>query len=229
MDWLMKTGLLGAEQLAKIVPDTISVPLVYDAIVRSRARRFSSILVVGVLFAVTPQSGFAETYMGIQPLATLGEVQALFPQAQFRRSKPAWAKAKDVLYEITGSGISGSIVVIFNDSRPMWRERLDEALAHDMPQSDIDRIREEYDRPETEALRALSVRWVPTTPVPLKRLVSKYGPPEKSGIREDDFQPYREWGKRGVTAYLRDDEQSVVYIEFAFTREDISRAASGSR
>jgi hypothetical protein len=68
------------------------------------------------------------------------------------------------------------------------------------------------------------VRWVPPSPFPLQRLIAKYGKPENSGFRDDNFKPYRAWKNKGLTAYLTDDEKDVESIDFNFTADDFRNA-----
>lgn len=73
------------------------------------------------------------------------------------------------------------------------------------------------------ALSVNWVRWVPDTRIPLQRLVSKYGKPDKSGFSDEDYKPYRSWN-RGIEAYLTDDEKYVDRIDFNFTKEEYRKA-----
>lgn len=162
------------------------------------------------LVAVLPVT--AEVYQGIGPLDTLADIKAKFPGATFEQSHPAWAQDQDIIYSITGMGLHGATVVKCTDWRPLWRARLASAT----------------DEATIKTLTVLAgggdgsvtvewVRWVPAEVIPLRRLIAKYGPPEEKGFAQDSFQPYRRWTKKGLTAYLSDDEKGVVRIDYEFT------------
>lgn len=157
----------------------------------------------------------AETYKGISPLDSLSDLKAKFPGATFKREHPAWAQENDVMYSITGEGMSGTIVVNFYDDRPYWRQLLSE----------------EQDETKKEALRSLAntpddeitvstVRWVPDYPFPVSRLITKYGKPDRSDFSEDNYQAYKEWTSRRMRAYLTDDAKNVMRIDFGFTDKE---------
>lgn len=61
------------------------------------------------------------------------------------------------------------------------------------------------------------VRWIPMSPIPLQRLITKYGKPDEDGFRDDDFRPFKSWTKKNINANLSDDGKMVTDIEFAFT------------
>ncbi|MFZ6747281.1 hypothetical protein ACO0LC_29065, partial [Undibacterium sp. JH2W] len=67
---------------------------------------------------------------------------------------------------------------------------------------------------------------VPSIPIPLQRVISKYGKSEKSGFRDDNFQPYLSWAKKGIYATLSDDEKFVIDIQFSPTEEERNIAFS---
>jgi hypothetical protein len=83
--------------------------------------RFLLLLVISVVAV----DGHCEIYRGIGPLADLADLKGMFPGATFEKLTPAWAQDHDVLYQITGKGMSGTIVVKFYDGRPVWRKRAD--------------------------------------------------------------------------------------------------------
>src|SRR3989337_1644867 len=92
---------------------------------------------IAILLLLIPSSGSAEIYQGILPKDTLGDVKARFPHAQFTKITPAWAQPKDFLYSITGEGLSGTIIVKFDDGRPFWLIMLDTALKDGSSQAHI--------------------------------------------------------------------------------------------
>jgi hypothetical protein len=165
-------------------------------------------------------SANAETYLGIGPMDTLGNVQQKFPNAKFSRTFPAWIQSPQALYRLEGAGIAGRIVLSFIDFRPGWREL---AGKSEEPET-VARYKLLSELPDADALGIQWVRWIPSNRVPLQRLLSKYGLPEISGFSDEDYKPYRAWEKAGVTAALSDDEKFVEIIDFSFTRDDHRKA-----
>lgn len=121
-----------------------------------------------VIFSALDAS--AETYRGIVPLDTLGDLKKKFPGATFTRRHPALAQRGDVVYSIEGPSISGTIVVT------SYEPKANETATDD----------------DVEVSR---VRWIPHAPIPLARFVFKYGEPQESGFAGEDLEPYRHWVK----------------------------------
>lgn len=103
-------------------------------------------LFVGPACSATPVS--AETYRDIGPYDTLGDLKKMFPGATFTRRHPAWAQPTDVMYEVAGSGMSGTIVVKFYDSRPEYKKVLEDELTQ--RKMILDEILEDGARLETD-------------------------------------------------------------------------------
>lgn len=158
-------------------------------------------------------SSNAEIYLGIGPLDTLGNVQKKFPRANITKLVVAWSQPHEALYEMKGSGISGTVVFLFNDFRSGWKD-----LAEKSPEIELYETMSQQS--DAEALVIYWVRWIPDKFIPLQRLVSKYGRPEKSAFSDENYEPYRGWEKKGVTAYLSDDEKFVKRIDFSYTRDE---------
>ncbi|MCE5247194.1 MAG: hypothetical protein ABFD84_09410 [Candidatus Polarisedimenticolia bacterium] len=151
-------------------------------------------LVVATLLAIGAKDARAEVFQGIHELTTLAELREMFPNAKIEELKPAGQKPDEVSYVVSGPGIPGTIGVHFVKSDLPWA-------------------------PPEECWAALWVRWVPESPLPLKRFVSKYGPPDEAGY-DDNMQPYRWWKKIGVSVNLTDDEARVTFVDFTFTNEE---------
>jgi hypothetical protein len=161
----------------------------------------------------------AESYRDIGPLDNLGDIKKKFPNADVEKLSPGWAQETDALYKLTGTGMSGWIIVKFDDLRPTFKENAEKDSTAESAAL-FQKISQQSDE---EALSVNWVRWVPDTKIPIQRLVSKYGKPDKSGFSDEDYQPYRSWNK-GVEAYLSDDEKYVERIDFFFTRDEYRKA-----
>lgn len=173
----------------------------------------SAIIILLFLFIVSNSN--AETYRGIGPLDTLSDLKAKFPSATFTKQNPAWAQEYDVMYEITGVGMSGTIVVVFFDNRPYFRK----LMAEEQDETKKQNWKQLADAPDDE-ITVSWVRWVPDLPFPVTRLVTKYGKPDKSDFAEEDYQPYKSWLIKGLDAYLSDDGKNVTRIDFHFTNKE---------
>lgn len=165
-------------------------------------------------------SAHAESYRDIGPLDNLGDVKNRFPNAKVEKLTPGWAQAKDALYKFTGSGMSGWIIIKFDDFRLKYKEDAEK----DPNQETAEFLQKLSQQSDDEAMSVNWVRWVPDTQIPLERLISKYGKPEKSGFSDENYQPYRAWDKKGVEAHLSDNEKYVERIDFYFTREEYRKA-----
>ena len=193
--------------------------------------------------------GIAEIYNDIRPYDTRADVQKKFPGAKFELLHPAWAKNSDLLYSISGNGLPGTIVVkftdgieadkeYFQDQQAKANDACDQELAKTAQGGNLDgsepcifslylinELEELANRSSAEREAKIQVEWVRWVPdsilnlIPLERLVTLYGPPDKNGVDETNFQQYKAW-KRGVTAYLSDNGKSVRNIDYSFTEEE---------
>ena len=184
-------------------------------------KKYTFLITIFLLIIFVPQL-HAEGYRGIEPLDNLGDVKNRFPNTKVEKLSPGWAQATDALYQFTGIGMSGFIIVKFDDYRPKWKEMAEQD--QDPTSNSAKFFQTLSEKSDEEAMEVAWVRWVPNTKIPLQRLISKYGKPEKSGFSDEDFQPYRSWDKKGVAAFLSDDEKYVGRIDFSFTREEYRKA-----
>jgi hypothetical protein len=185
----------------------------------------STVAACFALFLLTASFAQAETYEGIGPWDTLGDLKQRFPGTNFERLRPAWAQAADVLYAVTGPGLSGKIVVKFLDGRTADPSQVrDQAKFRGMSDNAAQMFAAEQTRlkdlPEDAGLIVEWVRWVPDRPIPLQRFIAKYGLPTKSDFAKDNLQPFRDWTEQGLTAYLDDAEKSVVRVDYTFTDKE---------
>lgn len=173
-----------------------------------------------LLLLALPSITIAETYKNIGPLDTLGDVKEKFPNANYEILNAGWVTQSDALYKITGEGMSGTIVVKFDDSRPNFKK-----YAQEQPESEhIDTFNKLAAEEDEAALTVNWVRWVPDTLIPLQRFILKYGQPEKSGFSDEDMQPYKIWETKGLTAYLTDNGAHVDRVDYAFTKNEYRSA-----
>jgi len=177
-------------------------------------------LLTSLFLILITTNSYAELYRDIGPLDSLGDIKAKFPHASYEPVKAAWVTESDALYKITGQGLNGTIVVKFSDSRPIFRKML---LDNPDGQNN-DVIKKFSEESDAEALSVGWVRWVPDTEIPLQRFILKYGNPEKSGFDDEDMSPYKSWEAKGLTAYLSDNGNHVVRVDFSFTKNEQRQA-----
>lgn len=181
---------------------------------------FMNIRAYILLLLTLPSITVAETYKNIGPLDSLGDVKEKFPNAKYEIINAGWITQSDALYKITGEGMSGTIVVKFDDSRPGFKN-----YAQENPESEyIDTYNTLATQTDESALTVNWVRWVPDTLIPLQRFILKYGQPEKSGFSDEDMQPYKSWESKGLTAYLTDNGTHVLRIDYSFTKDEYRSA-----
>jgi hypothetical protein len=162
---------------------------------------------------------YAELYQGIGPLDTLADLKKKYPNATFTKTNPAWAKETDVMYRITGQGISGTIIVKFYDSRPYYLKIFQEADSQER-RSYFAKLATQED----DTVMVDWVRWLPDTPFPVERLITKHGKPDTSGFADDDYHPYKEWTRKGIYVRLTDDGKKVFAIDFTPTKKEVEAA-----
>lgn len=197
-------------------------------------------LFLALLYCATSN---AEVYRGITACSSLGDVKKIFPNASFERVKSVWVTENDGFYLLGGQGLSGSIYLAFTDSRPKYRRfgiELDRESSElrkvSLTEATTKRLSEIYEmsqfldsraaETDDDALAINWVRWVPATPIPLARYVTKYGPAQKTGFAENDMRPFASWPTKGVNLTLADDAKSVLSVEFSFTASETTAACS---
>jgi len=190
---------------------------VVDSAEDSDDMRFCKIIALGLLLVVGT-AAHSELYKGIGPLDSLADIKARFPKAEFKELHPAWAKITEFLYEVTGLGMSGTIVIKLDDSTVYLTQLRDAADTDEKRKFWQDLI----DKPD-EAKTVGWVRWIPDAPIPLQRFIAKYGPADVKDFAEEDMQPYRSW-KRGIQAFLTDDEKFVTRVDFTYTNTETRNA-----
>ena len=187
--------------------------------------RFPLVAILTLSVAVGSKPATAEIYKGIAPYSNLATIKAMFPGATFEKVTPAWALPKDAMYEMSGEGLSGKIVLKFTDGRPQYIAIRDSL--HD-PAGEDSLMFAYWDAlangTEDDALHIDWVRWVPDAPIPLARFVARYGSAFRRGYADEDMQPYRLWATRGICAFLADGERTVVRVDYTYTTAEWQRA-----
>lgn len=179
-----------------------------------------NILILVTAFIITASVANGEIYNGIGPLFKLSDLRNKFPTADFKDEKPAWAQEEDVMYSITGNGLSGVIVVKLTNSK-LWWKKVIETEANETRKQRYERFAEKA----SDELEVSWVRWIPETPFPVTRLITKYGKPESSDFDQVSYEPFKEWKSRGIQAYLSDDGKNVTRIDFNFTDKEVIEAS----
>jgi hypothetical protein len=160
-------------------------------------------------------TSYGEMYNNIGPYNCLGDIYKLYPNASIEKSNPAWANEDDVMYIISGEGLPGDIVIKFDDTRPMWKKKL-ETTTNEGQKEFISGLANADDN-------SVSVSWVrlvPRNSVPVERLILKYGKKYKKDFGKEDFKPYIYWANKGVLGNLTDNGKYVISIDYIFTDHD---------
>lgn len=176
------------------------------------------ILVIALVISASAASG--EIYNGIGPLFKLADLRNKFPAANFKEEKPAWAQEEDVMYSITGQGMTGVIVVKLTNTKIWWKKLIDAETDNTKKQK-----YERFAERASDDLEVSWVRWIPEDPFPVKRLITKYGKPEISDFDQVSYEPFKEWESKGIQAFLSDDGKNVTRIDFNFTEKEIIEAS----
>ena len=171
----------------------------------------------------------ADVYLGLSPGISPKDIKQRYPNAMLIDLKPAWLIPSESFKVMSGSGIVGSIFMKFSTADGIFERLRDKAIASigsdptldvSSEQKAIEYYSQILGAPLDERLGLDWVRWVPPQPVPLQRLISKYGNAEQCDYKVDTFEPYCSWSSRGVFAVLDDKKVSVLSLEFTFTAAD---------
>jgi len=158
----------------------------------------------------------------------------MYPNATFDVVKAGWVQEKQTFLKLHGTGLPGVTYLAFSyDESWLTNRRLeiDQEIAAtpDADHAAILKSRESIqrllDRSLDEKMIIDWVRWVPVVNIPIERLKSRYGEPEKCDYSTEDYRPYCEWESKGVNARLSDDKKQVFAIEYSFTLKEKNIAA----
>ena len=70
------------------------------------------------------------------------------------------------------------------------------------------------------------MRYIPLSPIPLKRLIEKWGKPAFQGTADDNFQPVFRWPHRGIEAFsIEGGNTHIVRIDYEFTQKEIDASS----
>lgn len=182
------------------------------------------------LFLAISFSAQAEVYKDLGPGLSLNEIKQKYPNAKFDDLKAAWVKGNEAFLSMTGLGISGKIYLKLSHTDKFKSDYISSSLKR-AEESNSEEDRERLitsaklmqallDSPLENRLSLDWVRWIPHEIIPLERLESRYGKPEKCDYDEESFAPYCEWKSKGVYAALVDNKKYVNFIDYNFTDSD---------
>lgn len=172
-------------------------------------------------------SAQAEVFQGINHGYSLAKIKDLFPLAEIKPVAAAWVTKEDGFYKLSGNGFPGTLYMAFSDFRPSFKTFQIEAEAEEASSASPvgnDPMSKHWknlaEQSTDDALTIRWLRWVPESPIPMQRYISKYGKPEKTGFGDRDMRPYASWPKKNIIANLSDDEKFVNNVEFGFTKQE---------
>jgi hypothetical protein len=178
-------------------------------------------VMVLVVLLILSNTTYAEIYENIGPCDTYSDLKQKFPNATFEKKNPAWATDKDLMCTISGVGIIGTIVVKFQDNRAQHTKKFEKIIKDDIEAQT--KIKTSEPLFGDDSLVVEWVRWVPDSPIPIQRFISKYGKWDGKGYYDQDLAPYREW-KRGIAIILTEDEKKAISVNYHFTTGDYRKA-----
>ena len=182
-----------------------------------------SVIITTLVFS---NFSLAEIYKDFTPYISLKKIKENYPNAKFEEVKAAWVTKDEALIKLTGAGLAGTTYLALSNTDSEWQKDISdsEIKIAENPNDDnlellaaIDKARFFINRPLDEKLLLNWLRWVPDSPLPLERLINRYGNPDAYGVDDESFQQYCDWTKRNVRAKLSDDKKNVFTIEYAFT------------
>lgn len=178
---------------------------------------------VAVFLIFWCQQLHAEILQGVEPLDTLGDIKAKYPNAVFKAVKAAWVKEDEAFMSMEGPGFPGKLMIAFDDLRPMVRRWVTPEPGASA--SSVEALRQAgeglVDMPDDKALTVKWVRWIPQSAIPFARYKSRYGEPTKCDYNEADMSPYCSWEHRGLNVNLSDDKSMVLNAEASFTTAEL--------
>ena len=156
----------------------------------------------------------AEVFYGIEYMDTLADVKRKYPGAVFSRVRPAWLQPDQACVEMSGSGVSNKIVIIFEDIRPFFLSRLN--YGGDNPYEN--NLKKLLGQSDDDALTVAEVRLLYSPPIKIESFKRRYGP---NTCREtEDFRKLCDFPGRAITALLTPDEKSVFMALSWFTDKE---------
>lgn len=172
---------------------------------------------------------YAESFMGINARSRIGSVQTLFPNAAIKDSKPAWLQPYQRLVEISGPGIDGTLAVKLEHevegTRALAKELAMQEAAKTLEpwQSSVlsylpDKLAKLEKFPPADPWEVKDIRWAPPTPIPVRAASTKYGAPD-TNVADEQFRRTLGWSKRGITAYVDQNELVTLFV-FTFTMRE---------
>jgi len=184
------------------------------------------------MLALSPLA-ICETYLGLQPNDSLAVIKEKFPNAMFSDVNAAWLQPNERFTKMSGQGLVGTIYLKLSTTDPTMNRRLEtieSEIAMNPGADNADRrylaslMRSALARPIDERLGLDWLRWAPPAPIPMSRVQSKYGKPDKCDFDDTTFKPYCRWDKKAIYADVTDKNDFVLSLEFSFTKAEWDKA-----
>lgn len=167
---------------------------------------------------VLPAPAQAEKYRGIGYHYSMNDLMAAFPNAEFKTNEVAWTQKNQKFITISGSGITGEIMVLMEDTRPSYYQRYLDAEAG----SNLEALN--YfgaSREDKNSLMVEWLRWVPPLSLPVGNIVRKFGKGYSKVVNDEDFSESLSWSSKAVTAQLNQEGNKVLFVTYSFTSAEI--------
>lgn len=180
-------------------------------------RHFATLSITSFLLFASTLSAQAETLQGIPWMASLEEIQQIYPNATITRYTPAWLQEDEAFLGFKGPGLPGEIRILFDDSRPVFKKTLAENKG-DPNYQYRERFTQLADAPDATALTVSWVRWIPDAALPIARFQTRYGKPKCDF--DQNMNPICEWADRSLVAAMSDDNKLVYSVTTTFTKTE---------
>jgi hypothetical protein len=160
--------------------------------------------------------------LGIEPLDTLADVKAKWPNAQWQEVQKATEAEPFAMWTMAAGAWRGmgTLVVYFQDTR--WQAK--SMLQQTSESVEQPEWRQAAQATDDDALVIDSMTLVLQEAMPLKALVKQYGRYDATMPLDDGQGVYAVWHAKGMRAVVSDASQQVEQIDFVFTPEDIGNA-----
>lgn len=177
-----------------------------------------NVVCIAIIFLLSIYPPFANSevseYVGL--FDSYKDLRDRYPNAKFEEMKAAWATPGSQLVKISGAGLSGVLVVYFDNFEYTLKNSLENGEINQSQYA----ILKEFNLALNNAnngVRHTWVRFVPHNKIPLSMLKNVYGEP-KIEVSKTDFSVNAFWA-RGVSATL-DESNMVASVTYEPTKLD---------
>lgn len=183
-----------------------------------------------VLLLVT-STAYADKFFGIFPYATSSEVKSVYPNAIYSDIKPSWLKDDQKFISIHGSGIDGTISVIYSNELNRAKKDIQQYLDREASGESLGFVENEWKNFHSMAIKKYElnpsldpwiveqIRWSPSKEVKLATFIKRYGKPDREEI-DDIMYRYKIWEKKYNIKAKVDDNNMIDVVVYGAIHGD---------